>query len=154
MESTARLGLPLLVAGQGQKEITHNEALVLLDAVIGCIVERRDLAAPPVGAADGQCWLVPDGASGEWTGRGGQVAVSTSGGWRYLQAPDGMGLSVRQSGEQLRRLSGLWQLVAPLGAPAASVALPTGGATVDSEARAAIGTLVQRLQALGLLAAP
>lgn len=152
MEATARLGLPFLVAGQGQKEITHNEALVILDAIIGCIVERRDLTVPPVDAADGQCWLVPDGASGDWSSRTGEVAISTGGGWRFLQPPDGMGVSVRQGGEQLRRSAGSWQMVAPLGAPAASVALPMGGPTVDSEARAAIGTLVQRLQALGLLA--
>lgn len=32
METTARLGLPLLAPGQAQKELFHNEALALVDA--------------------------------------------------------------------------------------------------------------------------
>jgi hypothetical protein len=152
METTARFGLPLLVAGQGQKEITHNEALVFLDAMVGCIVEQSDLIDPPVGAGEGQCWLIPGGASGAWSGREGMLAISTGGGWRYLLLADGTSVHVRQGGEQLRRLDGIWRPVAPTGAPQAAIAPPTGGTVVDSEARAAIGAIVQRMQAMGLLA--
>ena len=38
MEITERLGLPLLNPGQSQKEIFHNEALLVLDAVDFCRV--------------------------------------------------------------------------------------------------------------------
>lgn len=151
MESTARFGLPLLLAGQGQKEITHNEALILIDAMVSCIVERRDLELPPAGATDGRCWLVPAGASGDWSGRDGQIAISTEGGWRYMAPPDGTSIIVRESREQLRRMEGAWELAGPSGAPAAAIPLPAGGSIIDSEARAAIGTLVERLHTMGLL---
>lgn len=36
-------------------------------------------------------------------------------------------------------------------APLATIADPAGGATVDSQARTAIGTIIDRLQALGLI---
>lgn len=35
---TARYQLPFLAVGQAQKEITHNEALVLLDALISATI--------------------------------------------------------------------------------------------------------------------
>ncbi len=152
MVSTVRFGMPMLVSGQGQKEITHNEALVLLDAILSCIVERRDLTEPPIGALDGQCWLVPEGATGDWSGRAGEVAISTAGGWRYLAPPDGATVFDRQGSEQLRRLGGSWCVIAPVGAPAAPIPLPAGGTVVDSEARAAIGAIVQRMMAMGLIA--
>jgi hypothetical protein len=33
-DASARFELPFIMAGQAQKEITHNEALVLIDAVM------------------------------------------------------------------------------------------------------------------------
>ena len=153
MESTARFGLPLLVAGQGQKEITHNEALVLLDAIIGCVVERRDLAAPPALPAAGQSWLVPAGASGDWANRSGNIATWTDGGWRYLSPPNGATVFVKAGRERLRRLDGLWETEAPTAVPQAAVPDPTGGSTVDAEARAALSALLHRLRQMGLIAA-
>jgi hypothetical protein len=41
---------------------------------------------------------------------------------------------------------------APL-APGAAVTAPTGGATVDAEARTAINTVITRLETLGLIEA-
>ncbi len=37
-ERTSRLSLPLLHASQAQKEMTHNEALTLIDLLLhGCV---------------------------------------------------------------------------------------------------------------------
>ena len=47
MDATPRWGLPLLFAGQAQKEIFHNEALMLVDALLHGRVESADLGAPP-----------------------------------------------------------------------------------------------------------
>lgn len=154
MDSTSRIGLPFLMAGQGQKEITHNEALILLDAMIGCIVERMDLAVPPASPESGKCWLVPADASGEWAGKSGQIAISTEGGWRFLVPFDGAALFVRNGRARLRRLDGAWSVDVGSGAPVAGLADPAGGAVVDSEARAAVAGILDRLRELGLLAMP
>lgn len=151
MESTSRFGLPLLVTGQGQKDITHNEALVLVDALISCVVERRDVALPPHAPLAGTCWLVPEGAAAEWDGKGGQIAVATGGGWRFLVAPEGATLFVRLGRERLRRLDGEWVPDVASGTPAAPIADPAGGAVVDSEARAALAAILDRLRTLGVL---
>jgi hypothetical protein len=151
MEVTARYGLPLLVAGQGQKEITHNEALLLLDAAVSCVVERRDLLEPPIAPLAGQCWLVPAGASFEWEGRAGQIATWTEGGWRYLPLPEGAALYVKVGGERLRRMGGSWQADGLSGAPLAQISGPAGGVTIDSEARAAVNAILERMRTLGLI---
>lgn len=151
MDSTVRFGLPLLIAGQGQKEITHNEALLLLDAVVACTVEQRDLVTPPQSPAEGQCWIVPSSATLAWQGKTDQIAIWTAGGWRFLVPPEGTSVFVRQGRERLRRLDGEWRTEAPSGAPVAGIAGPLGGATVDSEARAVLNTLLDRMRTLGLI---
>lgn len=153
MEETSRFRLPLLVPGQGQKEITHNEALLLLDAAIGSLVERRDLGTPPTDAVEGQCWLVPPGAGSAWQGRSDQIAVWSAGGWRFLALPEGATVFVVSEMRRLRRAGGGWVNDGPAGVPAASVAVPAGGMVVDVEARAAIGALIERLGSLELLRA-
>jgi hypothetical protein len=150
-ESTARFGIPLLVTGQGQKDITHNEALVIIDALACAAVESRTASAPPALPSAGACWLVPTGATGAWQGRDGQISIWTAGGWRFAAAPDGMLVYVKSEALEVRRLGGAWQLVAPKGAPAASLSLPAGGTVIDAEARAAIAGIASRLQQLGLL---
>lgn len=93
MDGTARWALPLLFAGQAQKEITHNEALVLIDALLHARVESADLASPPGTPLVGQCWIVADGATGDWAGKMGAIALWTEGGWRFVPPSAGLASS-------------------------------------------------------------
>jgi hypothetical protein len=69
MGFTERLGLPLLAAGQAQKELTHNEALSLLDVAVGRAAESAGLVTPPALPEPGQCWIVASGGTGHWEDR-------------------------------------------------------------------------------------
>jgi hypothetical protein len=151
VEETARFRLPLLVAGQGQKEITHNEALVLLDAAIGSVAERRDLSVPPETAVEGQCWLVPASAVQAWEGRVDQLAIWTSGGWRFLTVPEGTPVYIRSEQACVRRVNGVWAVDVPIGPPAPRVAAPTGGMVMDLEARVAVVQILELLRTKGLV---
>jgi hypothetical protein len=151
-EATARLGVPLLVPGQGQKDVTMNEALLALDSLVGAVVQRRDLAMPPTGPVPGACWLVPDGAGGDWAGESDKLAAWTAGGWRFYALPEGMSLFVVADGETVRRTATGWVRVAPIAAPAAAVPYASGGAVVDVEARSAVNMVLERLRSLGLVA--
>jgi hypothetical protein len=84
MAKTAQLDLPLVMPAQAQKHVTVNEALARLDAAAQLRVISSVVAAPPASAADGASWLVPVGASEDWSGKGGQIAVRCNGGWTYL----------------------------------------------------------------------
>ena len=46
-DASDRFALPLLHAGQAQKEITHNEALQLIDMLLHPYAESASLTAPP-----------------------------------------------------------------------------------------------------------
>jgi hypothetical protein len=83
MSDTPLIGLPLLEASQAQKHVTHNEALLRLDAVLHLAVISRALAAPPASPADGDRYLVAASATGDWLGHSGHIAFREAGAWRF-----------------------------------------------------------------------
>ena len=163
MTQTDRLGLPLLAAGQAQKEVTHNEALTMLDIAIAMTVERDDLAAPPISAALGQCWIVAAGGSGDWLDRDGQIAGWTQAGWRFVAPRDGMrawhevhGHMVRFDGEnwvsESARADGYYvedQRV--IGVRAGAIPDVSGGSVQDAEARSSLNLVLAALRSHGLI---
>jgi len=83
MTDTKRLGLPLMDAAQAQKHVTHNEALVRLDALTHLSVSAR--ADAPAGAGfEGARYLVSQSPSGVFVGHGDQIALYQDGGWLFL----------------------------------------------------------------------
>ena len=143
--ATPRFGLPLLFAGQAQKEFYVNEAHGLVDALMHCAIEG-ETSMPPASPSEGQAWLIGTSPSGEWTGQSGKIAVRQSGNWLFAPAKDGMRVLDRSTGQELRYQAG-WH------APTVPTA-PTGGTTVDSEARTAIAALIGKLREAGIFPAP
>lgn len=142
---TMRHKLPLLAVSQAQKEITHNEALVRVDALLHPVVED-ELATPPVvGELDiGKCWLISQAPVGDWAGKAGQLAIWIGGGWRFCEATDGMQLRLQHAGVDIARTNDVW--VTP---PA--IADAVNGTVVDVEARNAINSLLGHLRMIGHL---
>ncbi len=140
-----RLVLPLLAAGQAQKEITHNEALIRLDALVGAVIEDAVTATPPSAPAPGAMWLVATGGNGAWSGEDGRIAIASSGGWRFVVPYEGLVLWDRASATQRRFHDNMW--LEPNNLP-----LPSGGTIVDAEARAAIANIAALLEKWGLAA--
>ena len=83
MSETPNLGLPLLAAAQAQKHVTHNEALLALDALVHCAVLSRVLTSPPGSPDEGDRYLVASGASGAWAGYAHEIAAFMAGSWSY-----------------------------------------------------------------------
>lgn len=144
MPATPRLALPLLAIAQAQKEVTHNEALVLLDALVHATVEAGPLDDPPADPGEGQCWIVGAVPSGAWSGQAAAIALWSAGGWRFVAPRPGIEVVRLDDGARLRFDGGLW-------AGPATIAAPAGGSTIDSEARSVIGALILLLEAQGLL---
>lgn len=162
-ETSDRFALPLLVTGQAQKEITHNEALILIDMLLHARVESRSLSIPPEMAQPGACWIVAADGAGAWMGQDGCLAMMTSGGWRFLAPRAGMRVEVADEDMNCRHDGVAWVLDALrpdgvyleglkiIGARAAPVADPLGGSVVDSEARGVLTQLLAALRSHGLI---
>ncbi len=143
---TPRHALPNLYVGQAQKEITHNEALARIDALLHPVVEDS-LAGPPIGltaASDGLCWLISASATGIWSARSGQIAMWSGGSWRYINAVEGMVILLKSQGMRLFYIDGDWFAPQP-------IADPASGSVVDVEARAAIVDILAYLRQISAL---
>ena len=143
-DTTPRFDLPYLHVAQVQKEFFVNEALSRIDTLLHCLVEG-ETAAPPPDAADGQAWLIAAGATGDWAGRAGCIATYQAGNWLFMQPREGMRAFDRMASQELL-YAGTWRR--PL-----RPTLPSGGGTVDAEARSAIVNLVNALTLAGMLPA-
>lgn len=98
MPETVSLGLPLLVAEQAQKHVTHNEALRALDAIVQLSVKDRDLAAPPASPSDGDRYIVATGATAAWSGHDAEVAAWQDGAWAFYAPREGWRCWVEDEG--------------------------------------------------------
>jgi Protein of unknown function (DUF2793) len=83
MDSTAKLGLPYILAAQAQKHVTHNEALRALDVIVHLVVLDRDLTDPPGVPGESDAYLVASPAGGAWAGHEGDVAAYQDGAWMF-----------------------------------------------------------------------
>lgn len=146
-DTTARLALPMLVPGQAQKEMTHNEALALLAMAVQASVTAVGVNTPPTDPAPGDCWVVGATPTGAWTGHADAVAGWTIGGWRFVAPHAGFAVTIGETGRRAVFLDTGWHVELP----ATAIAMPSGGDVIDTQARTAIGQLLAALRGLRLL---
>ena len=87
--------LPLIASNQAQKHITHNEALVKVDALIQLAVISQTRTTPPGSPLEGDRYIIASGATGAWAGKDLNIAVWTSGAWAFYAPPPGLGVLCR-----------------------------------------------------------
>lgn len=109
MQTTTHHLLPLILPSQAQKHVTHNEALLQLDAVVQLSVASASLTEPPPTPADGERHIVAAGATGDFTGKDGQIALWQDGIWRFLLPREGWLCWVADSGRFFVRSGGGWE---------------------------------------------
>ncbi|MEQ1496364.1 MAG: DUF2793 domain-containing protein [Novosphingobium sp.] len=130
--------------GQAQKEGFVNEVVARLDALLFLAIEGTQ-SAPPSILSDGQSWLIGASPTGEWSGHEGQMALRQFGNWLFAAPVSGIRLLDKSTGQERRYLTS-WQ------APAKPAA-PSGGTTIDAEARAAINLIIAALVTSGIVPA-
>ena len=139
-----RFAMPLLFAGQSQKEVTVNEALLLSDLLLHPVVEGI-VTSPPASPTAGSCWIVGPGAVGAFAAKDASIAAWTDGGWRFITPRDGLRVFDRGRGAERLFLAG-WRIAT---APAAA----SGGTVIDVQARSAIASLITLLKDTGIFSA-
>lgn len=110
--------------------------------LLHCVVEG-EANEPPIDSAEGQTWVVGSAPTGDWSGHAGHLAGRQAGAWLFVAPTDGMHL-FDKSTRQVALYDGEWRR-------ATTPQDPDGGATIDTEARAAIDDLVDILRTAGIL---
>jgi len=161
---TPRLNTPYIISTQSQKEVTHNMALNMLDALVQSAAETSLLSTPPVSPVEGALWLVGTAATGGWSGFDNQLAQYMGGVWQFHVPFEGMVIWLKDEKITARYVGGLWQkgvITANkieisgqqvVGAQQTAIIDATGGTTIDAEARTALNGLLAACRAHGLIA--
>lgn len=102
--------MPELVVGQAGKELTHNQALAVLDQLAQAVVVDKDLTAPPGSPANGSMYIVAAGATGAWAGQSGKLAywLATVAAWTFITPEDGWSVWVTDESVRYERKAGAW----------------------------------------------
>ncbi|MFN7226450.1 MAG: DUF2793 domain-containing protein [Holosporales bacterium] len=106
--STPRFAFPYIQASQAQKEVTHNEALLMVDALVSLSLEDRHLSAPPVSPQNGQVWFINGAGSGAWNGQSSKLAHYDSGQWYFYVVPDGLRAWIKDEAGYFVYSGGSW----------------------------------------------
>lgn len=127
MTDTTRLGLPLMDAAQAQKHVTHNDALVRIDALTHLSVATR-ANAPMTAPAEGARYLVLKTATGAFAGQGDNIAVVQDGAWIFVKPRAGWRLFVEDEFVLLAYDGSSWRMIA------------SGASAPDQFAKLGVGT--------------
>lgn len=99
MDTSARFSLPLIIASQAQKHLTHNEALAQLETLVQPVVLDIAALVPPAEPSQADCVLVGPGASDTFAGKDNAIAAwiadawhfhMPQAGWMVVRASDGV----------------------------------------------------------------
>lgn len=91
MATTDNLAITLVEQSQSQKEVTVNEALVALDALLNTGIIDKDLDTPPGSPASGDLYIVASGGTGDWSGQDNNIAWFNQI-WRFITPAEGLTL--------------------------------------------------------------
>ena len=141
--TTPKLNLPLLFQGQAQKEFFFNEAMFLLDALTFIAVEGL-ATTPPAVPDEGEVWLVAPNATDEWAAKDAQLAIRIGNAWAFVSPRPGLSVFNKELSQAIFFNDGWVSATVP--------SVPTGGTTVDSEARGAINQILDALRVTKIIA--
>jgi len=154
-EITPRLSFPYILQSQSQKETTHNESLIFLDAFVQTAVESAALTAPPTTLTSGALYIVADSATGDWEGYDGDLAQYIGSTWVFYIPFAGMRVWDKATPQGLiYNSSGAWEndltAAAKVGFFGSTpITQPTVSGSKSSNA--ALTSLITKLALLGLI---
>jgi hypothetical protein len=99
MTTTADLGLPEIASQQSQPEVTHNEALLLLQALLNGAASIGD-NTPPGSPSAGDIYVLGTSPTGAWAGRANCIAIYSGTAWDFIPGEDDAGTPITMGARQ------------------------------------------------------
>jgi len=109
---TPTLSLTDLVEAQAGAAARMNKNMRIMEAMINLAIIDRDLSTPPGSPADGACYLVASGGTGDWSGQDGDIAIySTTLGWMFQTPVEGVVGRVLDENIRIEYDGSAWQTI-------------------------------------------
>lgn len=144
--------MPELSVSQASKEITHNQALSVLDQVAQLTVISR-ASTPPGTPANGAAYIITATATGAWAGKETQIAywLTAVAAWQFIVPANGWLAWSNTDAKTYRLESGAWAELAAGGGGGMTNPMTTAGDIIvggvsGTPNRLGIGTALQVLR--------
>lgn len=120
MSTTTHLSLTLVEQSQAQKEVTVNQALTRIDAVLNTGAKSRTTNTPPASPLSGDVYIVGSAPTGDWLAQAGNIAYFDQV-WKFIVPNTGMTLWVNDESLHYTYSASAW-----IAASASKINLQTG----------------------------
>ncbi|MCD6035210.1 MAG: hypothetical protein K0R63_951 [Rickettsiales bacterium] len=94
MTTTNHLNISHIRQNQAQKEVTLNEGLNRIDAILNTGAIDKGTNTPPVSPSAGDVYILGSSPTGDWSGEGGHIAYYLNSTWEFITPNEGMTLWV------------------------------------------------------------
>ncbi len=112
MTQTNNLKITLLEQSQAQKEITINEGVSIIDAILNRGVIDKDLSTPPGSPSSGDLYIVGSSPTGSWAGQAKKIAWFNQV-WNFISPNEGMHIWVNDENKIYVYDSSNWVILIP-----------------------------------------
>lgn len=102
------LQLPYLLSSQNQKHLVLNESLLKLDNLVMMKILSNLVTEPPNSPQDGDKYIIPSNANGEWQGKTNKIAVFNNLTWDYIYPNNGFLAYLENEKQYLSFFDNLW----------------------------------------------
>ncbi|MDB2415359.1 DUF2793 domain-containing protein [Rickettsiales bacterium] len=94
MTITTNMAITLVAQNQSQKEVTVNEAITKIDAILNVGAVSQGDNTPPGSPAEGDVYILGSSPTGAWATHSKKIAYYQSSTWKFIAANEGMSLWV------------------------------------------------------------
>jgi len=89
MANSPNIGLALIEQSQSQKEVTVNESLLKIDALLNTSVISISTMSPPLNPMMGDLYIIPPVSLEEWAGKHSKLAYYDGSAWNFITPKKG-----------------------------------------------------------------
>jgi hypothetical protein len=109
MSKTKRLGLPYILQAQAQKEVTHNQALNMLDIYVNTVAQDIvDVPPTNININDGDIYIINTDPKDIFNNHASKLAQYINGNWSFHQAFNLMEVMVRSTRTKMVYDNNIW----------------------------------------------
>jgi hypothetical protein len=97
MTTSIYLGIPYIDTNQSQPDVTHNDALVMIQVLLANGVWQIGLNTPPSSPVNGDAYVIGTSPSGIWVGKDNCIAAYYQDQWYYIPGFDSDGTQIEMT---------------------------------------------------------